>query len=81
MLSSMGKVKVVLNSSGVRELLQSDEIKQVCEEQAKNVVQRAGDGFVYDSMKGKNRVVTMVKTDTVAAYRSTLKNNTLLKAL
>ena len=75
------KVEVELISAGVRELLQSDEIREYCEELAQGVASRAGDGYEVDSMVGKTRANASVYAATKEANRDNLENNTLLKAL
>ena len=80
--SVMGKkVKIKLNSAGIKELLKSSEIEAACREQAEAVVQRAGDGYKANSFVGKNRVNVSVSADTPEARKDNLENNTLLKAL
>ena len=77
----MAKVKVVLNRSGVRALLRSEEMKAVCAEKAQAVCARCGTGYATDTYTGKNRVNAMVWADTTQAKRDNAENNTLLKAL
>lgn len=73
--------KIVLNYSGVRELLQSDEMQAICDEHAKAIAKRAGDGYESDTYKGKTRVNSAVYADTYEAKLDNMKNDTLLKAL
>ena len=75
------RVEIELISAGVRELLQSDEIREYCEELAQGVASRAGDGYEIDSMVGKTRANASVYAATKEANRDNLENNTLLKAL
>lgn len=75
------KVKVVLNRSGVRALLRSEEMKNVCAEQASRIMQRCGSGYEMDTYTGKNRVNAMVKAETYQAKADNIRNNTLLKAV
>lgn len=75
------KVEIELNSAGIRELLQSDEIREYCEELAQGVASRAGEGYEVDSMVGKTRANASVYAATREANRDNLENNTLLKAL
>ena len=77
----MNKVKLELNRSGVRELLQSSEMAGSCEDYASQIQQRAGEGYEMTVKTGKNRVVATVRAATPHAYYSNLKHNTLLKAL
>lgn len=77
----MSKVKIKLNRSGVKELLQSSAMQQVCREHAERVKTRCGDGYEMDSRVGRNRVNARVWADTPAAQQDNLKNNTIQKAL
>lgn len=49
-------VKIVLNSAGVRELLKSAEIANVCEREAARMSAAAGVPYVADVYVGKTRV-------------------------
>lgn len=73
--------RIVLNSSGVRELLKSEEMMEVCKEQADMIQQRLGDGYSVNTYVGKYRVNAEVRADTRASIQDCLKNNTLLKAV
>lgn len=77
----MSKMKFKLNSSGVRQLLQSDQMQTVLEQQASAIRNRAGIGYKQDTYVGKNRANAMVWADTHQAKRDNMKNNTLLKAV
>lgn len=74
-------VKVVLNRSAVRELLQSNAMEAAVKEVADGVSNRAGDGYAVDTHVGKSRVNASVFPKTVKAKRDNQKNNTLLRAL
>lgn len=77
----MSKMKFKLNSSGVRSLLQSNEMQAVLDKQATAIRNRAGIGYQQDTYVGKNRANAMVWADTHQAKRDNMKNNTLLKAV
>ena len=77
----MSKMKFKLNSSGVRQLLQSAQMQTVLEQQASAIRNRAGVGYKQDTYVGKNRANAMVWADTHQAKRDNMKNNTLLKAV
>lgn len=77
----MAKTKIVLNRSGVRELLRSREMLTVVEEQAEAMLRRCGSGYERDSYIGKNRVNAMVWPSSFKAQRDNKKNNTILKAM
>lgn len=74
-------VKVELNSEGVRELLQSEEMKTFCRQLAQGIAGRAGDGYQVTTYTGRTRVNASVIAATDAAKRDNMKNNTLLKAV
>lgn len=75
------KVRVELNSAGIRELLRSPEMVEAVRSAAEKVAERAGAGYEADAQAGPNRAVARVTAATAEAYYSNLKNNTLLKAL
>lgn len=77
----MNKMKFKLNSSGVRSLLQSNEMQAVLDKQATAIRNRAGVGYQQDTYIGKNRANAMVWAETFQAQRDNMKKNTLLKAV
>lgn len=77
----MSKVKFKLNRQGVRELLKSQEMMNVCREYAEQVRSRAGDGYEISTYVGTNRVNASVYADTYEARKDNFDHNTLLKAL
>lgn len=77
----MSKTVIKLNTSGVRELLKSPEMEQGIGEMARQIAQRAGDGYESDTKKMGTRVIASTYTNTRSAYYKELKNNTLLKAV
>lgn len=77
----MSNVRVVLNSQGVRELLQSAEIAECCREVGERVRNNAGDGYSMNMRTGKNRAICRVFANSKKAVSDNYKNNTLLKAL
>lgn len=74
-------VKVVLNGKGVRELLKSQGMMNVCTAQASKIMERCGDGYEMSNYVGKNRVNVSVTASTYEARRDNIRNNTLLKAV
>ena len=52
----MSKVVIELDSEGIRALLRSDEVAEVCEEQAKRMTRATGMHYVPDIYVGRNRV-------------------------
>ena len=77
----MAKVEIKLNTSGVREMLQSKEMKSICEEHANNAIRKLGPGYTVTSMTGKTRVNASVYAESYEARRENMKSNTILKAL
>ncbi len=77
----MAKVKFELNREGVRELLRSKEMMDVCSEYAQSALGRLGDGYEMSTHTGPNRVNADVSAKSFAAKRENLKSNTILKAV
>lgn len=77
----MSDFRFELDREGVRELLLSDEMAEVCESHAREIQQRAGDGYELSVYKGRNRVNASVHAETDEALHDNYENNTLLKAL
>ena len=77
----MSKVEFKLNSAGVRELMQSDEMLAVCDKYASRALSSLGDGYDKNSYHGKTRVNVEVCAITQKAKKENLENNTILKAV
>lgn len=77
----MANIKIVLNSSGVREMLRSDEMMAICEEHANKALSRLGDDYTVTTQKGKNRVNASIYAESYKAKKENAENNTILKAL
>lgn len=77
----MSKVRVELNSDGVKELLRSREMMAVCEQHANKALARLGEGYVVTTMTGKNRVNASIYAESYQAKKENSENNTILKAL
>ena len=78
----MAKFQFELDEAGVRELLKSPEMLEVCKGLANDIVSRLGDGYEVDPFPGgKNRVNVGVRAASKKAFQDCLKNNTLLKAV
>lgn len=73
--------KFELNRNGVKELMQSQEMKQICEDYANDALSRLGDGYEVTSMVGKTRVNAQIAAVTYAARKENLQENTILKSL
>lgn len=70
-----------LNRSGVRQLMQSEEMQNLLRDKASQIQNRCGDGYESDVMVGKNRANAMVRAVTFEAKRDNMDNNTILKAV
>ena len=80
----MGKVKFELNKAGVRELLKSAEMQQICMQHANATLQAAlssSDGYVAETRNYPERSGAAVRADTYEARKDNADNNTLLKSL
>lgn len=77
----MAKVKIELNSSGIRQLLKSEEVGQMLKQQAEQVRARCGSGYRTDLYQASSRVIAGVFAETAEAAKQNSRENTLLKAL
>lgn len=77
----MGKVKVVLNSKGVQEMLKSPEVADMCMQKAASALSRCGDGYEMDSRTYPERRGAVIKAVSYKARKDNADNNTLLKAV
>jgi len=75
------KLKVVLNRRGVRELLRSQEMMNVCTHYAFAAQSRLGEGYKVNYRTGKNRVNAEILAATPQTIQENSDNNTILKAL
>lgn len=74
-------VKVELNHDGVKELLRSPEMLEVCKEHAEKAVSKLGAGYEVSTHTGKGRVNASVVAVTNEAIRENSKSNTVIKAV
>lgn len=77
----MAKVKIELNSSGIRQLLKSEELGQMLKQQAEQVRARCGSGYSTDLYQASSRVIAGLFAETAEAAKQNSRENTLLKAL
>lgn len=77
----MSKVKISLSRSGVRALLRSQEMMNLCTGYAYSAKSRLGDGYEVSYRVGKNRVNAEVAAVTQEAIRENMDTNSILKAL
>lgn len=80
----MADIRVEMNHSGAREILNSPEIQAELLRRA-NRIREAADGmgsgvYAADVKPGKSRAHAMVKTTDFKSMASNAKHNTLLKA-
>ena len=73
--------RIELNSEGVKSLLRSPEMMNVCKEYADNAQARLGDGYEVTTYTGKTRVNAQIAAETYAARKDNAKNNTIFKAV
>ena len=77
----MSKVRIELNSAGIRELLRSTEMQELLEEKAEEIAGRCGEGYASDRYLTGGRAVASAFTESREAYQDNLDNNTLLRSL
>lgn len=77
----MSKVKVVLDEAGIRQLLRSSELQEVCMEHARAIQQRAGEDYEVGERRYPERNGAAVYPSNANGYYDNLNNNTLLKAM
>lgn len=77
----MSKVRIKLNRSGVRQLLRSAEMREICDEKAAAIAARCGEGYEHGAYTGKNRANASVWAETPQARRDNAENNTILRAM
>ena len=68
----MAKLRIKLNRKGVRELLQSDDIRNVCAERARAAIAHLCDGYETNTYTGRTRVYAGIKATTRQARRDAL---------
>lgn len=61
--------------------MKSPEMVAILKEKARDVQEKAGQGYEISTYNGKNRANVSIKTKSRKAIRDNNKNNTLLKAL
>ncbi len=71
------KVRIELNSAGVRDLLRSDEMMNICMNAAQTIRSNYGGDAELDGYVGQNRVNVSV----FAPYSQASEDNNLLKAV
>lgn len=74
-------VRVVINKTGINELMKSDEMQKMLKEKADDIVRNLGGTYETDTYVGKTRANASIVTHDSATYHRNLKDNELLKAL
>ena len=77
----MAKIKFVLNQEGVRDLLKSHEMAEVCIGYAHAALGRLGAGYEVNTHLGTNRFNAEIEAVTYEAKKDNLENNSILKSL
>lgn len=75
------KMVFKLNREGVRELMRSPAMMNVCRDYAGRALERLGDGYEADTHVGTNRVNAMVSAKSYQAKKENSESNTILKAV
>ena len=76
-----GKVKIKLNRKGVRSMMRSPEMMQICKDHAYSAKSQLGDGYEVTYQTGKNRVNASIAAVSDKAIRENARKNRILKAL
>lgn len=71
--------RIELNRDGVKSLLKSKEMMNICKNEALKIKNKCGEGYGYDTYVGNNRVNASVYTASIDAMKDNSNNNTLLK--
>ena len=75
------KLVFKLNENGVRELMRSPAMTNVCRDYAGKALERLGDGYEADTYVGPNRVNVMVSAKSYQAKKENSESNMILKAV
>lgn len=74
-------IKFVLNTDGVKALLQSEEMQSIIEGYASSKASQAGEGYSYDVKVGQSRTYANIYAESDEAKQDNLQNNTLEKVI
>ncbi len=75
------KVDFKLNKEGVKQLMRSQEMMNVCKSYADKSIASLGQGYEVSTYVGENRVNAEVGAISYRARKENLQNNTILKSL
>lgn len=73
--------RVELNSDGIRELMQSEEMTSFLNQKAQSAVSKLGKGYSYDTMVGKTRANADVHATNKKTQQEAINNSTIVKAV
>lgn len=76
----MDDFKFELNKRGVRDLLRSDYVLYVVNQEATRILAECGEGYAMSSTTGRNRALAQVYPVTTEAMYDNSEHNTLLKS-
>lgn len=78
----MANFKFKLNSKGVKDLMKSNRMQSVCQENGKNIINATGrNDYKTSVFRSATRVNVNVSPDSDEAYKDIMDNNTLEKAI
>lgn len=77
----MGKIKVELNSEGVREMLKSPEVEKMCMDIANSAVAKLGADYKAEARHYPERTAAVVLPTTYQAKKDAMEHSVILKAL
>lgn len=77
----MANIRFELNREGVRDLLKSKEMMDICQGYANNALAKLGDGYEVTTHTGSNRVNAQVEAVTYSAKKENLTDNSIIKAV
>ncbi|MDO4490728.1 MAG: hypothetical protein Q4B85_06660 [Lachnospiraceae bacterium] len=77
----MSDIKIELNEEGIRQMLQSPQMKRVVQSRASEIAGRLGEGYSAKTKVVKDRYSAVVSAESFEAKLDNNKHNTILKAL
>ena len=77
----MSSGNIVLNSAGLIEMMQSNEMIEILQEKADEIVSKCSGNYDTNSYIGQSRANVSIVTHDWRTYHMNLKNNELLKAI
>lgn len=77
----MSDVQIVLNDAGIKELLKSKEVVEVCREHGERALGVAGEHYTMQDRNYPERSGVAIMAVDYQGMRDNLTNNTLVKAL